>query len=47
MTRYWDKLLCFGSTYTGQVFGLIFDAKSSSGWIIYRLDGATIGEIQG
>jgi hypothetical protein len=46
-TRYWDKLICFGGTYSGATFGLIFDAKSATGWIIYRLRGASISDLTG
>jgi hypothetical protein len=46
-TRYWDKLVCFGGTYSGATFGLIFDAKSATGWIIYRLKGASIYDLTG
>jgi hypothetical protein len=49
LTRYWDKLACFGRTYTtgSQVFALIFDAKGQSSWIIYRLKGVSIADLRG
>ena len=48
MTRYWDKLVCAGYTYTtgSTIFVLIYDAKSASGWIIYRLKNVTITALQ-
>lgn len=47
LTRYWDKLLCFGVTRNRHLFGVIYDAKglSSSAWIIYRLTGATLTDL--
>jgi hypothetical protein len=49
MTRYWDKLVCAGTTAsTGNaVFALIFDAKGRNSWVIYRLKGATIHALRG
>ncbi len=49
MTRYWDKLVCAGTTAsTGTaVFALIFDAKGRNSWVIYRLKGATIHALRG
>jgi hypothetical protein len=49
LTRYWDKLACFGRTYArgSQVFGLVFDAKGKGSWIIYRLKGASVADLRG
>jgi hypothetical protein len=47
MTRYWDKLVCLGRTYSGSYFGLVFDQKGPRSWIIYRLNGATLDELRG
>lgn len=46
LSRYWDKLACEGSTRNGHQFVLICDAKSSKGWIIYRLRDATLSDLQ-
>jgi hypothetical protein len=48
MTRYWDKLVCAGYTYTTGTtpFALIYDAKGAHSWIIYRLKGVTISALQ-
>jgi len=48
MTRYWDKLACAGYTRsTGStVFVLIYDAKGSSSWVIYRLGNVTIDALR-
>jgi hypothetical protein len=46
MTRYWDKLVCAGYTQTGRTFALIYDSKGQYTWIIYRLHGASIADLQ-
>lgn len=46
-TRFWDKLLCFGTTQSRAVFGVVYDAKGKYSWVIYRLKGATIRDLQG
>jgi hypothetical protein len=45
-TRYWDKLVCIGTTVNGRQFDLIFDAKSLYAFVIYRLHGAAITDLQ-
>lgn len=45
--RYWDKDICFGKTTNGAIFGLIYDQKSSNGWVIYRLKGASLADLRG
>jgi hypothetical protein len=48
VTRYWDKLACGGYVYgTGSLFTLVFDQKSLNSWTIYRLHGASVGELYG
>jgi hypothetical protein len=47
MTRYWDKLVCAGTTTGGQVFALIFDSKGAQSWIVYRLHNVTIAALRG
>jgi hypothetical protein len=44
-TRYWDKLYCGGYTQSGKFFSAVLDPKGGSGWNLYRLRGATIGEL--
>ena len=48
LTRYWDKLVCAGYTYTTgkTIFTLIFDGKGPESWIIYRLRNMTISALQ-
>lgn len=47
LTRYWDKLACGGSTWSGHSYGLIFDAKGRRAWVIYRLKGVAITALRG
>jgi hypothetical protein len=49
LTRYWDKLVCFGTTHTTgkTVFGVVVDAKGANGqWIIYRLKDVSLSALQ-
>jgi hypothetical protein len=46
LTRYWDKEGCFGRTYSGSLFGLVYDTKSASAWTIFRLTGASVHDLQ-
>ncbi|HZO95867.1 MAG TPA: hypothetical protein VFB42_00695 [Gaiellaceae bacterium] len=46
-TRYWDKLACGGSTWSGHGFALVYDAKGRHSWVIYRLRGVTIAALRG
>ena len=47
-SRDWDKLLCTGWTWSSprSVFSLVFDQKSRSSWIIYRLRGSSLTELR-
>ena len=45
--RYWDKLWCSGTTRTGKVFRLVYDAKGGTRWVIYRLVNISKGELRG
>ena len=48
LSRNWDKLFCTGRTQSSpqSVFSLVFDQKSRSSWIIYRLRGSSLTELQ-
>jgi hypothetical protein len=45
--RYWDKLWCSGTTQTGKIFTLVYDAKSRTRSVIYRLINVTKEELRG
>jgi hypothetical protein len=53
MTRYWDKLWCLGTAAKRRIgqpwlpvkFSLVFDPKSRTRWVIYRLRGVSIGTL--
>jgi hypothetical protein len=47
-TRYWDKLGCAGRA-GGTSFALVYDHKgrNANAWTIYRLHGASIGQLRG
>lgn len=45
LDRYWDKMVCGGQTTAGHDFALIYDAKGRSSWIIYRLSGVSITDL--
>jgi hypothetical protein len=49
VTRWWDKLECFGYTYRGgnSIFRVIFDQKGQYSWTIYRLRNATVSGLRG
>ena len=48
LSRNWDKLFCTGRTRSSpqSVFSLVFDQKSRSSWIIYRLQGSSLTELR-
>lgn len=48
LSRNWDKLFCTGRTMSSpqSVFSLVFDQKSRSSWIIYRLRGSSLTELR-
>ena len=45
--RHWDKLWCSGTTQKGKVFRLVYDAKSRTRSVIYRLINVTKKELRG
>ena len=46
-SRNWDKLFCTGRTWSSRsVFSLVFDQKSRSSWIVYRLRGSSLTELR-
>jgi hypothetical protein len=49
LTRYWDKLACFGRTYGrgSQVFGLVFDAKGKGQLDHLPAEGASLADLRG
>ena len=48
LTRDWDKLLCTGRTWSSPQagFSLVFDQKSRSSWIVYRLRGSSLTKLR-
>jgi hypothetical protein len=46
LDRYWDKFVCAGMTVSGHKYALIYDQKSTKGWIMYRLEDTTLADLQ-
>jgi hypothetical protein len=46
LSRYWDKLFCVAFTTRQKLpMSMVYDQKSASGWVIYRLRGGSVGDL--